>query len=243
MDAEFDVSTEQYSTVPGRLYDYDMSLLLDKEHVLHISEAEVRRQDSRIGKTRLHIIPQLRIGMIAVQAAYKLNQRDTYATMAVYGLSAFEHAYNRELMRVKDNRTADFFSGNKMEDLVKRFGYCEHFFEKQSSGQGSRKEVNLFGDSQKVLAAIGEYAEFFNMSTSDMAQVILCHAIVRWDKLPGDFKTFFEDIIKRFDAHAKNFYNIYYVESHNQSHNPTITQSHNHTMEESKVGDERDGLC
>lgn len=204
--AGFDWKSVEVSTVPARLYDYDLELLMDKDHIIHIAEFDVRKPDSIIGAKTIYVIPELRIAMKAIQDTYKLNQRDTYATMIVYGLSSFEHTYNPDLKRVRANRNTDFFSGTKMGELVERFGYCEHFFKKTDSGKGNRKEVKLFGDSHRVLAAIGENAEFFNLSMSDISQVILSHAIVRWDKLPPDFKKFFEEINKQFETHAKGFY-------------------------------------
>ena len=146
--------------------------------------------------------------MKVLQEEYNLNQKDCYATITEYGLSIFQNKYNPDLKRVKTSRTADFYTGTKKDELIEKFGTCEHFFDKQQNGKGGRKEVKLFGDKNRFIAAIGDNAEFFNLSASDMAQIVISHALVQWDKLPADFKVFFEGINQEFKNHVSNFYCI-----------------------------------
>ena len=205
----FPIESVTATIVPTHLYDYTLDLSLSTSCIVHIKDADIGRPGSPIGLIPMQIIPEFRLTMKAIQAEYDLSQKDAYATLIVFGLSIFQHRYSPDLKRYKEKRLAEFFSGTKKDELVEKFGTCSHFFEKSKNGRGGRKQVNLLGDREDVMAPIGDNAEFFNLSVSDMAHVILSHALVRWDKLPADFKGYFEKVNDEFETHAKNFYAVH----------------------------------
>jgi hypothetical protein len=189
--------------VPSGFYNVDFDAAMAA--CVHIKDSDIGRPGSQIGKISMQMIPNLRIAVKEIQNKYGYNQKDTYATIAIYGLSNLQHKYNPELKRLKDLRSKEFYSGNKMLDLNSKYGVCQHFFQKRKDGTGSRKEIKLYGDKKSLIAAISDNADYFNLSNSDMAQVILIHAIVNWKDMPHDYLDFFSEVCMTFDKHAKEF--------------------------------------
>ena len=48
---------------------------------------------------------------------------------------------------------------------------------------GGRKDWNVYGDKNGIIAPIGEYADYFNLSGSDMLQVMDSEEMLRKIKL------------------------------------------------------------
>lgn len=216
---------------------YDEGLNLDKSRVVHIPENQIG-EGLPYGRVPVQVIPELRLTMHEIQNEFKItSQRDLYSTFIVDGLSIFQHRYHPDLRRVKSFRRTDFFSGTKMAELVDTFGTCEHFFERV---KGGKKEVKVVGHRNHTIAAISDNAEFFNLSSSDMTQVIIIHYVVLWDKLPADFRKFFEDVISKFEKHAREFCtestSIHYTSIVGQS----IGESDNRTIGESDNMEDKD---
>lgn len=216
----------EVSIIPANWYDRDIvDILKSRDMIIHIPDGEIGKPGSDIGKISVQVVPEFRLTMKEIQTRYGLNQKDCYATMAVFGLSLIEHLFHPDLKRIRKSRRDDFFSGRKMQELVETFGTCEHFFEKQPNGRGGRKEVKLYGNKRHLIAAIGDNAEFFNLSSSDMAHIVLSHAIAQWALLPEDFRNYFQKVNARFADHARKFYSIsLQVESDKGKDNRTIGQ-------------------
>ena len=190
--------------VPNKKYFISFEATLAS--ATHITGFEIRKPDSTYGKIPMQIVPDFRITMKAVQEKFGINQRDAYSALAELGLSILEHQFNGELRRVVKSRKQDFYSGTKRLELKRYFGATSQFFPRESEGE-ARKQVMMYGNAERIIAPITEFGEFFAISSSDMAHIVLSLALVRWEEIPTDYKMFFSDINDRFDRHTRLFYN------------------------------------
>jgi len=192
------VNTLQIPTAPARLYDYDFEMGMTTGRVT-ITEQELVKP-SYTGRIDLSVVPEIRIAVKEIVRKYDMNQRDGVATLAKFSLSVFQHKYGQDFKTLKNNRTQGFFGG-KFAETVRLYGKCVHFFDREPGG---RKRMDIFGNKHNVLAPIGNLAEYFNLSASDMAQVILCHGIELWGELPED-ATYYANVVQRFKEHSEKF--------------------------------------
>lgn len=197
--ASFPINEIQSVTVPARLYDYSLDLAM-LNGLVRIRDVDLVKPTD-FGRIDISCTPEIRITIKEIVRKYDANQRDCVATLGKFGLSVFQHIYNPGLATLKNNRTRCFFGG-KFEQTVKLYGRCEHFFEREAGG---RKRMDLYGYKDSIIAPISDNAEFYNLSASDMAQLIICHGIEKWDDLPEDAAKYFDGIINRFAEYAKKF--------------------------------------
>jgi len=197
--ATFDVSKLDVEIVPARLYDFDLDMAMADAPV-RIREKDLIRP-SRFGYIDMSTVPEIRITIKEIKREYGNNQRDTLASLGKLSFSLFQHEFSGNLKELRGNRTRGFFGG-KFKETVKLYGRCAHFFENEVGG---RKRMVLYGDRCDLTSPIEDSAEYFNLSTSDMAQIILCFGILTWHKLPADAKEYFEGIVFAFKEYSKDF--------------------------------------
>jgi hypothetical protein len=151
---------------------------------------------------RVHVTPELRITVKEMMKKFHCtNQRDFLATLTPYALSKFQGEYNPGLKALKHSRTDGFFNGN-FRQVVNKYGTCHHFFERIPGG---RKDWNIYAEKETVISPISDNADYFNLSVSDMVQVMICGIVVDWEDLPEDARKYFEGINAEFAEYAKNF--------------------------------------
>lgn len=195
---------EEFDTpcVPSNLYGHSLDDIIEFAFV-KITEKDLVAP-SKYGKTTVYLSPELNVIFTEMKKAFKIiNQRNFFATVYPYGLSIFQHEFNPQLKIIKNNRTQMFY-GDKYEIVVELYGSGHHLFEKLPKGS-LRKEKNIFGNRDEVIAPVNENAEFFNVSNSDLSQVILCGVALKWDKLPDKPKKFCSNMIDGFRSHARRY--------------------------------------
>jgi len=183
-------------------YDEPLDMVIDGVFV-HITNEDIDHH--AVIKISLQVTPEIRITIKEMMKFFGCNnQRDFLATITPYALQSFQHTYNPNLKILKGSRTEGFFNGN-FKQVVEKYGRCHQYFERVPGG---RKEWNVYGDRERTIAPIGEYADYFNLSTSDMVQIMYCHIIVRWKELPSDALAYFEKVNTDFSKYATAFTSV-----------------------------------
>jgi len=187
-----------YSIVPPKLYDYTLEMIFDGA-IICISDTDICKP-SKYSRMDVSFTPEFIITLEEMRLYYQISHKRTfYGALAPFSLSVFQHQYNPDLKELKKERTNGFYDG-RFETVVKRYSRHQTFFEK-----GNRGRRDVYGITNEVVAPIGENASYFNLSISDMVQIMFSGIIVKWKELPKEAVPYFELVNKRFLDYSKLF--------------------------------------
>lgn len=188
----------QMEMTPVAYHLYDRELEDVMRYRVIITNSDIH--DRIVCAIPIQMCPSIRLTIIEMVDYYKISQRDLIATLGKYGNSIFRHEYNLDLKKLKNRRTELF--NNDFDAAVRKWGYTTQLYGRV---KGGRKQVNLFGNRNEMIAPINEMADYFNISSSDMAQVVIVRAILKWPELPTGAKMTLEKFFNTFDRHAHRF--------------------------------------
>ena len=198
--ATFDVSQlDELDVTPARLYDMDFETVIE---LCYINGARKKHKmnDDSYGYEDLQMMPEILIAMDEIRmACRKSNQADFYCTMGTWGHSIIQHKYNLDYKSMAGTRTAKWKEG-KLNRLAELARDGQHLFEMV---KGCRPRIAFYADIETVLAPTGEYSKYFHISKSDLIQIYLCAAIIRYEPLHDNNKKFFNDTLDEFDGRVR----------------------------------------
>ena len=187
--------------VPPRLYEYDFDMLLGGT-IVYIKDRDLVKP-SLYSRIDVSFTPEFMVVLEEMAKFYGItHKRSFYGALAPYALSVFEHEYHTDLQTLKDARTNGFFGG-QFKEVVEKYAQKHHFFDEVRGRGRSRRDV--YGLTNQVIAPVGENAQYFNLSSSDMMMVMLAGVLVRWCVLPEDGRVYFEDVNKQFKDFSTRF--------------------------------------
>lgn len=191
-------------SVPGKVYEFTLGQALS----LPVVVPRNVKMDPDWGRTEINMLLEISDIISALMSDNNLTSRQSViATLGEYGRSLFQHKYNPTLKDLKRLKNEIFYSGQGRRVLNGLYGNTKHLacFPKMENGV-RRKRTNLYGLKDAGLnASIGENSDFFNTSDSDMAQIMICHALLQWEHLPPDYKEFCNNVVNEFDEHSKKY--------------------------------------
>jgi hypothetical protein len=200
LQATFPISDIQMPTTPTNLFDMSFENIIEFCYIRGARKKH-KADDEDFGYEDLQMMPEILIAMDEIRlASRKSNQADFYCTMGTWGHSIIQHRYNLDYKAMAGARTTKWNEG-KLNGLAGLVRDGQHLFEKI---KGCRPRVSFYASVGTVLAPTSEYSKYFQTSKSDIIQVYLCEAIIRYEPLHENNKKFFKDTLEEFDQRVRD---------------------------------------
>lgn len=177
---------------PSHKYDWNFSDVID--NTVHVSNQDIL--NLRAKALPLQIMPGYRLCVIEISRRYNVSIKNLLSTLMPFGLSIVQHDYYEKIEALKAARTRIFGSDFKL--AARLWGTNFRMFENLP---GTRKQMNCYGDPERLLAPLFESAEILNLSGSELAHVMLGKAFLKWEHLPTGARPMFENDIATFERH------------------------------------------
>jgi hypothetical protein len=193
---------QPYRVVTVDMWNYPLEDIMITCRV-SVPSRDTQQRRENFSRLHLKIITDVRAIEGVMMEAFDINKTDFYGTLLPYALSLFQHEYHVDLTAAKNRRAAKVLAGER-EELNAELENDFEFFERMRTGK-RRVERSMYADPA-VVAAIGDNAEYFNLSKTDMTQIMLAMAFVRWKAIHQEYKDYFEnEVIKRFDRYTRGY--------------------------------------
>jgi hypothetical protein len=182
----------------------------DIDHYLINEVVIVHNSDVTSGKcafTQIRLDPEVNYLIRELKKFYGFDSWKTFlSTLASGAWREFQHKYNDDLKLLSKESTELFF--NDFKRGAEKYSRFFHLFEKMPAQTKKsdderivRARKKVFADLNNVIAPIGEAAEYFNMSGSDLIQLSMLMLISTWKDLPVEPKALIDEKVKAFDVH------------------------------------------
>ena len=186
------------SVMATTFYLYDMTIV----DVLSARRYEVvtnRKIDDRSLKPiSLYAPSHYNFQVTEMVKEFDVSKRNVLAALVTLGLAIMQHRHNPTSKKMSEIRTRIYRTNFPL--AVELFGHTENIFVFE---EGRRRHNNAYVDGDTIAAPLGEMAEYFCMSGSELAAIACAQAILTWESLPESAVPVFRHDVELFENHVK----------------------------------------